>query len=232
MRSRRRGTRRTRGRRLGFGGRAVSGPTLYADPEWPKIHDILDSRAGASRSSSSRRGPTRRRRRSSRRCVELEPLRPSYVSVTYGAGGTTRELTHDIVVRINRETTLTAMAHLTCAAHTRAELTAIIERYRDSGIENILALGGDPPAELDLPPGRAEVRGRSRPPRPLDSATSRSASPRTPNPIHVRRRSSSTGRTRPRSSPRPTSRSRSSSSTPTTTSSSSSRCTGSASTSR
>jgi methylenetetrahydrofolate reductase (NADPH) len=85
--------------------------------------------------------------------IELEPLRPSCVSVTYGAGGTTRELTHDTVVRITRETTLTAMAHLTCAAHTGAELTEIIERYRESGIENILALGGDPPADLDLPPG-------------------------------------------------------------------------------
>jgi methylenetetrahydrofolate reductase (NADPH) len=85
--------------------------------------------------------------------VELEPLQPSCVSVTYGAGGTTRELTHETVVRITRETSLTAMAHLTCAAHTRAELTEIVERYRDSGIENILALGGDPPADLDLPPG-------------------------------------------------------------------------------
>ena len=50
---------------------------------------------------------------------DLEPLHPTFVSVTYGAGGTTREMTHDIVTRINRETSLTAMAHLTCAAHTR-----------------------------------------------------------------------------------------------------------------
>jgi methylenetetrahydrofolate reductase (NADPH) len=85
--------------------------------------------------------------------VELEPLGPSYVSVTYGAGGTTRELTHDIVARINRETSMTAMAHLTCAAHTRAELEGIVARYRDAGIENLLALSGDPPADLDLPPG-------------------------------------------------------------------------------
>lgn len=84
---------------------------------------------------------------------ELEPLAPSYVSVTYGAGGTTRERTHDIVARINHETSMTAMAHLCCAAHTRAELTGIIERYRDAGIENILALGGDPPKDLELPPG-------------------------------------------------------------------------------
>ena len=85
--------------------------------------------------------------------LELEPLRPSFVSVTYGAGGTTRELTHDIVTRIEHETSMTAMAHLTCAAHTRAELETIVTRYRDAGIENILALGGDPPKELDLPPG-------------------------------------------------------------------------------
>jgi methylenetetrahydrofolate reductase (NADPH) len=85
--------------------------------------------------------------------VELESLRPSYVSVTYGAGGSTRERTHELVVRINRETTMTAMAHLTCAGHTRAELVEIIGRYRDAGVENVLALGGDPPKDLGLPPG-------------------------------------------------------------------------------
>jgi methylenetetrahydrofolate reductase (NADPH) len=84
---------------------------------------------------------------------ELEPLRPSYVSVTYGAGGTTRERTHELVVSIDRDTTMTPMAHLTCAAHTRAELVDVVTRYRDAGIENILALGGDPPKDLDLPPG-------------------------------------------------------------------------------
>ncbi|HUF83958.1 MAG TPA: methylenetetrahydrofolate reductase, partial [Acidimicrobiia bacterium] len=85
--------------------------------------------------------------------VELEPLGPSYVSVTYGAGGSTRERTHDLVVDILRNTSMTPMAHLTCCAHTRAELREVVERYRDAGIENILALGGDPPADLDLPPG-------------------------------------------------------------------------------
>jgi methylenetetrahydrofolate reductase (NADPH) len=88
-----------------------------------------------------------------RTLVELEPLRPSYVSVTYGAGGSTRERTHDLVVQILRDTTMTPMAHLTCACHTRAELTEIVERYAAAGIENILALGGDPPHDLDLPPG-------------------------------------------------------------------------------
>ena len=85
--------------------------------------------------------------------LDLEPLGPSYVSVTYGAGGTTRERTHDLVAAINRDTSMTAMAHLTCAAHSRAELVAIVRRYGAAGIENILALGGDPPKDLDLPPG-------------------------------------------------------------------------------
>ena len=84
---------------------------------------------------------------------DLEPLQPSYVSVTYGAGGTTRERTHDLVVAINGDTSMTAMAHLTCAAHTRIELVDIVARYREAGIDNILALGGDPPKDLDLPPG-------------------------------------------------------------------------------
>ena len=85
--------------------------------------------------------------------LELEPLRPSFVSVTYGAGGSTRERTHDLVARINHETTMTGMAHLTCAAHARSELVDIVTRYRDASIENILALGGDPPKDLELPPG-------------------------------------------------------------------------------
>jgi methylenetetrahydrofolate reductase (NADPH) len=91
-----------------------------------------------------------------RTLVELEPLQPSYVSVTYGAGGSTRDRTHDLVVRINRDTSMTAMAHLTCAAHTRAELTEVVTRYGDARVENVLALGGDPPKELELPPGELE----------------------------------------------------------------------------
>jgi len=84
---------------------------------------------------------------------DLEQLRPSFVSVTYGAGGSTRERTHDLVVWINEQTSMTAMAHLTCAAHTRAELQDILTRYAAAGVKNVLALGGDPPKELDLPPG-------------------------------------------------------------------------------
>ncbi len=85
--------------------------------------------------------------------AELEVLKPSFVSVTYGAGGSTRERTHDLVVSINQNTTMTAMAHLTCAAHTRHDLLEIVGRYAEAGVENILALGGDPPADLDLPAG-------------------------------------------------------------------------------
>ncbi len=84
---------------------------------------------------------------------ELAPLRPSFVSVTYGAGGSTRQRTHEIVTSILRAGAMTPMAHLTCAAHTRDELVDIVARYRDEGVENILALGGDPPQDLDHPRG-------------------------------------------------------------------------------
>lgn len=77
--------------------------------------------------------------------ASLQELQPSFVSVTYGAGGSTRDRTHDLVVRIERETSLTAVSHLTCVCHSLDEMTAILDRYAASGIENILALGGDPP---------------------------------------------------------------------------------------
>jgi methylenetetrahydrofolate reductase (NADPH) len=88
--------------------------------------------------------------------TELEPLAPSFASVTYGAGGGTREMTHDIVTKLHRDTNITAMAHLTCVCHSRAELVGIATRYRDAGIDNILALGGDPPKDLDLPTGELD----------------------------------------------------------------------------
>jgi methylenetetrahydrofolate reductase (NADPH) len=80
--------------------------------------------------------------------ARLQELQPSFVSVTYGAGGSTRERTHDLLVRIQRETNLTAVAHLTSVCHTCDELGAILDRYAAAGIENILALGGDPPRNL------------------------------------------------------------------------------------
>lgn len=80
--------------------------------------------------------------------ARLQELKPSFVSVTYGAGGSTRERTHDLICRIQQETKLTAVSHLTCVCHTLPEMAAILDRYAESGIENILALGGDPPRNL------------------------------------------------------------------------------------
>ncbi len=76
---------------------------------------------------------------------ELEPLRPTFVSVTYGAGGTTRDRTVAITGRIARETTMVPMAHLTCVGHTTAELATILGSLTEAGVCNVLALRGDPP---------------------------------------------------------------------------------------
>jgi methylenetetrahydrofolate reductase (NADPH) len=75
----------------------------------------------------------------------LAPLAPRFVSVTYGAGGSTRERTHATVERILRETALAPAAHLTCIAATRADVDAIAQRYWDAGVRHIVALRGDPP---------------------------------------------------------------------------------------
>jgi len=75
----------------------------------------------------------------------LEKLEPAYVSVTYGAGGSTRELTHELVIKLIRETTLTVVSHLTCVEATVEETHQILERYSEAGVENIMALRGDPP---------------------------------------------------------------------------------------
>lgn len=77
--------------------------------------------------------------------TELTSLHPSYVSVTYGAGGSTRQLTQELVVRLQKETQLTVVSHLTCVGAGRDELEEILKKYSESGIENILALRGDPP---------------------------------------------------------------------------------------
>jgi methylenetetrahydrofolate reductase (NADPH) len=79
-------------------------------------------------------------------CIErLARLHPAYVSVTYGAGGSTRERTHATLVRIREETALVPAAHLTCVAATREEIDEIARRYWDAGIRHIVALRGDPP---------------------------------------------------------------------------------------
>jgi len=81
-----------------------------------------------------------------RTIAELAPLQPSAVSVTYGAGGSTRDRTHDLVLRIRKETDLTVVSHLTCVGSTREEIGDILRRYAENDISNILALRGDPPA--------------------------------------------------------------------------------------
>ena len=82
-----------------------------------------------------------------RTIAELEPLGPSFVSVTYGAGGSTREHTRDTVLWVQRETNVPPMAHLTCVGHTRAEIEDIIATYVEAGIVNVLALAGDAPKD-------------------------------------------------------------------------------------
>lgn len=78
---------------------------------------------------------------------ELEALQPTFVSVTYGAGGGTRELTHDLVVRIKQTTSIPPVPHLTCVGHSEREVTEILDRYAAAGVSNILALRGDPPKD-------------------------------------------------------------------------------------
>jgi methylenetetrahydrofolate reductase (NADPH) len=85
--------------------------------------------------------------------MELQPLRPSFVSVTYRGGRSSRQRTHDLVVGMLRTTTLTPMAHLICVAHTRLELAEILIEFRKAGVENLMALGGDPPTDPDATEG-------------------------------------------------------------------------------
>ncbi len=78
---------------------------------------------------------------------ELEALQPSFVSITYGAGGGTRELTHDLVVKIKQTTSIPPVPHLTCVGHSKSEVGEILQRYAAAGVTNILALRGDPPKD-------------------------------------------------------------------------------------
>jgi methylenetetrahydrofolate reductase (NADPH) len=111
-----------------------------------RIADLLD--AGRTLSFELFPPKTDEAERALEKCVaELAELRPSFVSVTYGALGSTRERTRDVVTRINTEQDFPAMPHLTCVGHTRADIADLLDHYAANGIENILALGGDPPAD-------------------------------------------------------------------------------------
>lgn len=79
--------------------------------------------------------------------VEPEAIAPDFVSITYGAGGSTRELTHDLVTRLGVSTSLNPIPHLTCVGHSGDEIEHILERYAAAGVGNILALRGDPPRD-------------------------------------------------------------------------------------
>mgnify|MGYP003109511857 CR=1 FL=1 len=81
--------------------------------------------------------------------TELVPLKPNFVSVTYGAGGSTRDLTHKLVLRIKDEGKLDPMPHLTSVCHAEDDIRAMLEKYAEAGISNVLALRGDPPRGMD-----------------------------------------------------------------------------------
>ncbi|CAL74910.1 5,10-methylenetetrahydrofolate reductase [Bradyrhizobium sp. ORS 278] len=81
----------------------------------------------------------------------LAPLEPSFVSVTYGAGGSTRERTHATIARILKETALLPAAHLTCVGASRQEIDEVVDRYHEVGVRHIVALRGDPPGGIGTP---------------------------------------------------------------------------------
>ncbi len=84
---------------------------------------------------------------------KLLPLQPTFVSVTYGALGSTRERTRDIVVNLSSDHGFPTMPHLTCVGHTRSDIVDLLGTYSSAGIDNVLALGGDPPADGSDPGG-------------------------------------------------------------------------------
>ncbi len=113
------------------------------------------SRAGARRSASRSNSSRPRRAEMEANLWEaatrLEPLSPAFVSVTYGAGGSTRERTHAMVERIARETTMKPAAHLTCVGASKDEIRETLRAYHVAGVRHVVALRGDPPTGFDAP---------------------------------------------------------------------------------
>ena len=110
-------------RHLGEGGRPLAVSFEFSPPKTPEMQEQLW-----------------------RAVRRLEPLKPSFVSVTYGAGGSTRDRTHATVKRIVEETTLVPAAHLTCVGASRGEVDGVVHGYWDAGVRHIVALRGDMPA--------------------------------------------------------------------------------------
>ena len=148
-----------------------------------------------------------------RTIVELQPLEPSFVSVTYRGGAESRQRTFDLVSGMLHTTKLNPMAHLICVAHTRLELADILVSLRKAGVENLMALGGDPPRTPPMAPASWPTR-RSWCSSPAPSAASPSAWRPTRPATRARGRWPATGTTWPPSWSWPTSGSRSSSSRP------------------
>ncbi len=90
------------------------------------------------------------------RAAELAQLRPSFISVTYGAGGSTRDRTREVVVKLREQYGITAAAHLTCVGHNRSELVDILQHYAQRGVHNIVALRGDRPSDAAACPQPAD----------------------------------------------------------------------------
>jgi methylenetetrahydrofolate reductase (NADPH) len=88
-----------------------------------------------------------------RTVAELAPSGPDFMSVTYGAGGSTRELTAELVIDMNRNHDFPVMAHMTCVGHTQDQVKQLLDQYAEAGVENLLALAGDPPADGSDPGG-------------------------------------------------------------------------------
>ena len=82
-----------------------------------------------------------------RTVAELAPSAPSFMSVTYGAGGSTRDLTAELVIDMNQNHDFPVMAHMTCVGHTQDQVKELLDQYAEAGVENLLALAGDPPAD-------------------------------------------------------------------------------------
>jgi len=115
----------------------------------PKIGELLRERRTLSFEFSPPRDEVAERNLH-KALIALEPLQPDFTSVTYGALGSTRDKTWEIVEHIHHNTSMPVMPHLTCVGHTRAQIDEIIDSYRSLGIENLLCLGGDPPLEGDV----------------------------------------------------------------------------------